>query len=66
MFDDEMESLFSQFDRNEKKIRKTVKVVNAVYYERAMRIYQNEMRIFVTELIKGTGVTLPSENNNEA
>ena len=66
MFDDEMESLFSQFDRNEKKIRKTVKVVNAVYYERAMRIYQNEMRIFITELIKGTGVTLPSENNNEA
>lgn len=66
MFDDEMENLFSQFDKHEKKIRKSVRLVDSVYFERGMRIYQSQMRIFIAKLIQGTGVTLPLENNNEA
>lgn len=66
MFDDEMENLFSQFDRQERRIKSRIRKVDQIYMQHAMRKYEHEILTFVKTLLEGTGVILSKEPNDEA
>jgi hypothetical protein len=66
MFDDEMENLFSRFEKKERAMRKKARQIESTYIEIAMRKYQDEMLTFAKTLLEGTGVVLSKELNDEA
>jgi hypothetical protein len=64
MYEDYEGSLFDKFDREHDKFNRKMRTLDEHYFVYAMRRFEQEIAIFVDDLLKNTGITLTGERED--